>query len=150
MATIRLPPEFREFLRLLSFHKVEYLLVGGYSVGFYGYPRATGDIDVWIDRNADNAGRIRDALIEFGFNRANVSSDLFAKENQVIRIGVPPLRIDILTSVSGISFSESYPQRVIANADGVDLSIISLADLRRNKLASGRHKDLADLENLPE
>ena len=149
MATIRLPPDFKEFLRLLNSHAVEYLLVGGYSVGYYGYPRATGDMDIWIALGEENARRVTAALVEFGFGDSNLSVDLFLKQDQVIRMGVPPLRIDILTSVSGVEFSECYAQRSVDEIDGVDVSIIGLNDLKRNKRSAGRHKDLNDLENLP-
>lgn len=149
MATIRLPPDFKEFLRLLHSHEVEYLLVGGFSVGYYGYPRATGDIDIWIAVDSVNAERITAALIEFGFETESLSPGLFLKDDQIVRMGVPPLRIDILTRISGVEFEDCFPRRNTAEIDGVLVNVISLADLRKNKQSSGRHKDLNDLENLP-
>jgi hypothetical protein len=149
MATIRLPPDFKEFLKLLNSHGVEYLLVGGFSVGYYGYPRATGDIDVWVGTGSANADRIFAALVEFGFGTANLSRELFLKDDQIVRMGVPPLRIDVLTTISGVDFADCFGRRIVAEIDGVPVSLISLSDLRQNKQASGRHKDLNDLEHLP-
>jgi len=149
MATTHLPPDFKEFLRLLSVHKVEYLLIGGYAVGYYGYPRATADMDIWIAMNPANSDRIVAVLKEFGFDLPELSPELFLKEWQIIRLGVPPVRIELATTISGVNFGECYAQRVVAVLDGVKVSLISLKHLKANKKASGRHQDLADLENLP-
>ena len=142
-----LPPDFREFLRLLNSHGVKYLLVGGYAVGYYGYPRATADIDLWVETGAENVAKLISALAAFGF--AGVEPELFAKDEQVIRMGVPPLRIELLTSVSGVTFEDCYPARTQATLDEVEVSLIGLKDLKTNKAASGRYKDLNDLEHLP-
>jgi hypothetical protein len=150
MATIQLPIEFKEFLQLLNSNGVEYLLVGGFSVGYYGYPRATGDIDVWINTSKENAANVTKALVEFGFDEANVNPQSFRRKNKVFRMGVPPLQIDILTDVSGVAFKACYKKRVIAEIDGIQVSVISLVHLKQNKRASGRHKDLDDLEHLPD
>ena len=107
MATIQLPPDFSEFLRLLNEYQVEYLLVGGYAVGYYGYPRATGDIDLWIATHPDNAERVVQVLEAFGFGGAGASAELFQQPDQVIRMGNPPLRIELLTSISGVDFAPS-------------------------------------------
>ena len=149
MATIQLPPDFKEFLKLLNAHKVEYLLIGGYAVGYYGYPRATVDMDIWIAMNPDNADRIVAVLKEFGFKVPELSPSMFLKEWQIIRLGVPPVRIEIATTISGIDFAECYTERVTDILDGVEVNLISLKHLKANKKASGRHQDLADLENLP-
>lgn len=149
MPTILLPPDFKEFLQLLNDHQVEYLLIGGYAVGYHGYPRATGDMDVWIALNPLNAERVVAALTAFGFGATAISADLFQQPNKVIRMGNPPLRIEVLTTISGIVFQEAYAERVVDVIDGVTLHIISLDWLKRNKAASGRLKDLSDLENLP-
>ncbi len=149
MATTRLPNDFKEFLQLLLSWKVEYLLIGGYAVGYYGYPRTTGDIDVWISRTRDNATKIVAALREFGFAVPELGPELFLIEGQIIRMGVAPLRIEILTSVSGVEFDKCYAARTMGLLDGVEIPIISLSDLKTNKRASGRHKDLSDLEHLP-
>ena len=149
MATVNLPPDFKEFLRLLNSRDIKYLLVGGYAVGYHGYPRATADLDVWVATDLENAEKIVGALIEFGFDMPELHPELFRKEDQVIRMGRPPIRIEILTSISGVDFSECYEDRIETNLDEVLVNIISLEHLKTNKKASGRHQDLADLENLP-
>ena len=149
MATIRLPPDFKEFLKLLNVHQVEYLLIGGYAVGYHGYPRATADMDIWIAMNPANAEKIVAALKEFCFDLPELSPELFLKEWQIIRLGVPPVRIELATTVSGVNFSECYAERVVDILDGVKVNLISLKHLKINKKASGRYQDLADLENLP-
>ena len=149
MATIRLPPDFKEFLRLLNAHNVEYLLIGGYAVGYHGYPRATVDMDIWIAIHPANAEKTVAALKEFGFDPPDLSPQLFLQEWQIIRMGVPPVRIEIATTISGVDFAECYAQRVQDQLDGVEVKLISRDHLKRNKKASGRHQDLADLEHLP-
>ncbi len=149
MATINLPPDFKEFLRLLNAHHVEYLLIGGYAVAYHGYPRATADMDIWIAVHPRNAERVVATLREFGFDLPELSPGLFLKEDQIIRMGVPPVRIEIATGISGISFGECYAARVVDVLDGVEVNLISLAHLKVNKKAAGRHRDLDDLEHLP-
>ena len=149
MATIHLPSDFKEFLKLLNAHQVEYLLIGGYAVGYHGYPRATADMDIWIAMNPSNSQRIVIVLKEFGFDLPELSPELFLKEWQIIRMGVPPIRIEIATTVSGVNFNECYAERVVDTLDGFEVNLISLKHLKLNKKACGRHRDLADLENLP-
>ncbi len=149
MATIHLPPDFKEFLKLLNAHQVEYLLIGGYAVSYHGYPRATADMDIWIAMQPANAKRIVAVLKEFGFDLPELSPQLFLKEWQVIRLGVPPVRIELATTVSGVNFNECYAERIADILDGVKVNLISLRHLKINKKASGRHSDLADIENLP-
>ena len=146
---IELPLDFREFLNLLNENLVEYLLIGGYAVGYHGYPRATNDMDVWVAINPKNAERIVTTLREFGFDVPELSAGLFLQESKIIRLGVPPIRIEISTGISGVDFNECYRDRVVDILDGVPVNIISLSHLKINKKASGRHKDLSDLENLP-
>ncbi|HDH57246.1 MAG TPA: hypothetical protein ENF16_01415 [Bacteroidetes bacterium] len=148
MAPINLPSDFKEFLKLLREHRVEYLVIGGYAVAYHGYPRTTADIDVWVARKPENSKRIVAALEEFGFDLPELSVDLFLKENQIIRMGVPPVRIEIWTSISGVEFDECYSRRVTDVFDDIEIDFISLDHLKINKKASGRHKDLDDLENL--
>ena len=150
MGMTRLPTDFAEFLRSLRSNGVEYLLVGGYAVGLYGYPRATADIDVWVRRTPENARRVVAAIRAFGFDVPALSPDLVMKPDQVVRMGLPPLRIEVLTSVSGVEFDECWPSREEMLLDGEPVLLPSLADLRRNKAASGRPKDLEDLRHLPE
>jgi hypothetical protein len=148
MATIQLPPDFKEFLQLLNSEKVEYLLVGGYAVGHYGYPRATGDMDIWIAVNATNAAAMVRVLRKFGFRADAVSAQSFLAQDKVIRIGVPPVRIDLITRVEGVNFAQCFARRTIAHFDGVDVNLVCLDDLRANKQAMGRPKDLDDLDHL--
>jgi predicted nucleotidyltransferase len=149
MATIRLPPDFKDFLKLLNSEQVEYMLVGGYAVGYHGYPRATGDIDLWVARNPSNAEKLVRVLHQFGFSRSSLSADALLEENKVFRIGMPLLRIELLTDVTGLDFATCYPKRIAATIDGVELKVLSLSDLKQNKTACGRPKDLDDLLNLP-
>ncbi len=149
MATPILPPDFKDFLKSFDESGVEYLLVGGYAVGYHGYVRATADLDVWVARSPENARRVVAALKRFGMDVPGLSEGLFLEEANVVRMGVPPFRIEILTSVSGVEFADCYPRRVEATLDGVRISVIDLTHLKANKLASGRAKDLADLDQLP-
>ena len=148
MATIPLPPDFSPFLKLLSEHEVKYLLVGGYAVGYHGYVRATGDLDVWVRRDPQNADRIVAVLETFGFGVSNLEPSLFLAEDRVVRMGLPPMRIEILTSISGVDFDDCYAARVEEQWDDVAVAIISLEKLKENKRASGRLQDLVDLEHL--
>ena len=148
--TTTLPSDFKEFLRLLDETGVKYLIVGGYAVGYHGYPRSTGDMDVWVDSTEENAKRVVETLKEFGFDVPEVSPELFLDPERVIRLGHPPLRIEILTSVTGVSFGECYSTREVEEMEGgTPIHFIGLEKLKENKRASGRHKDLDDLENLP-
>jgi hypothetical protein len=149
MATPLLPPDFKEFLQLLNANHVEYLLIGGYAVGYYGYVRATADMDIWIGSSPDNATQMVATLREFGFDVPNLSEALFLQADNIVRMGVPPFRIEILTSISGLRFEVCYAERVIDSIDGVEIPLISLPHLKINKRASGRLKDLTDLEHLP-
>jgi len=146
MATIRLPPDFKEFLRLLNSNEVEYLLIGGYAVGYYGYPRPTGDMDIWIARTPDNAQRVVDALREFGFT---CKKEFLLEHRKVVRMGVPPFRLEILTTISGVEFPPCYAERLQVVLDEIEVNLISLPHLKLNKKASARSKDITDLENLP-
>ena len=149
MASVNLPSDFKEFLKLLSDHEVEYLLVGGYAVAYHGYPRATADMDIWVAINPHNAQRLVDAIRAFGFEMPELSPDVFLKKDQVIRMGVPPIRIEIVTTASGVDFEECYAARLVDELDGVAVSVINLEHLKINKKAAGRHRDLDDLEHLP-
>jgi hypothetical protein len=144
---LRLPGDFKEFLKLFNSHGVRYLLIGGYAVVYHGVSRATGDLDVWIAMDADNAARVVSAIREFGFNTPDLSPDLFLTEGTMVRMGNAPLRIEVLTAISGVEFAECYAHRVMTQDDGIDVPVINLAHLKANKRASGRHKDLMDLEH---
>ena len=145
---IQLPAEFKEFLKLLNSHRVEYLLIGGYAVGYHGYPRATGDMDLWVAIRQNNAEKLVEVLREFGLNAPQLSADIFLQENQIIRMGVPPMRIELLTTISGVDFDSCYSERIVDVIDNVEVHIINLKHLKQNKQASGRHKDLDDLQYL--
>lgn len=146
---IRLLPDFKEFLQLLNSYDIQYLIVGGYAVGYHGYPRATGDLDIWVAIDNLNAEGLVSVLKDFGFDLLEVTEEVFLQENKVIRMGVPPVRIELITTISGVAFDDCYAQRVVDIIDGVPVNLISLEQLRLNKKASGRSKDLNDLENLP-
>jgi hypothetical protein len=149
MAIPTLARDFKEFLKSFNSNGVEYLLVGGYAVGIYGHIRATNDLDVWVNINPENAARVEGALREFGFAAAGLTPGLFLERNNVVRMGVPPIRIEILTSISGVDFESCYAEKETIRIEEIAVPVISLARLRQNKTASGRAKDLADLENLP-
>lgn len=141
MVSIELPPDFKEFLKLLSEHQVEYLLIGGYAVAYHGYPRATADLDVWIKVSPQNAPKLVTVLNQFGFKQSEISETLFLTTGKIIRLGVPPIRIEIATSISGIEFHQAYESRIEEEFDGVPVKIIDLNHLKANKRAAGRHKD---------
>jgi hypothetical protein len=122
------------------------MVIGGYAVIVHGYVRTTGDLDIWVATTGENADRIVLALKEFGFMKA--SPELFREPNAVVRMGVRPLRIELLTGISGVEFDECYPRREVMDFDGLPVPVICLEDLKANKRASGRYKDLADLDEL--
>jgi len=149
MAEQALPDDFREFLRLLNDADVRYLLIGGYAVGYHGYPRATADMDIWVAIAPDNAVKLVDVFHRFGMQDPRLTPALFQERGKIVRMGVPPMRIEILNEIDGVSFGDCYAARVVAEIDGQEVHLISRRHLRINKLASGRHKDLDDLEHLP-
>ena len=146
---VKLPLDFKEFLNLLQVHEVEYLLIGAYAVGYHGYPRATNDLDIWIAATSLNAERVVEALRDFGFDVPELSPQLLLSPKRIIRIGEEPIRIEILNWASGVEFGQCYNKRIVDKLDGVEVNLIGMEDLKVNKTASGRLKDLADLENLP-
>jgi len=144
-----LPPDFREFLECLNAAGVEYLLIGGHAVSYHGYPRVTSDMDVWINRTPENAERTVTAIRRFfGAPVEGLTVTQLLDPEIVTHFGARPNLVEVLNRVSGGDFSEAWPRRIQAIYDGVPTNIISLDDLRQNKTASGRLKDLADLEAL--
>ena len=141
-------PDFREFAACLNAYEVRYLIVEGYAVAFHGHPRYTKDLGVWIERTSENVRRFLQALEDFGFGSVGLEETDFLEPEQVVQLGYPPLRIDLLTSVTGVAFEECYDEREALDVEGVHLSFIGLEGLRASKRASGRYQDLADLENL--
>ncbi|MBK8702354.1 MAG: nucleotidyltransferase [Saprospiraceae bacterium] len=140
--------DFKEFIELLNYHEVQYIVVGGYAVAFHGYPRYTNDIDFWILPNPTNAEKLLTVLRDFGFESLDISIKDFTHPNNVIQLGQPPYRIDLITSVSGVDFQECLSATIESTLDGVPVRFISLEDLKKNKRASGRLKDLNDIEEL--
>jgi len=145
----RLPTDFKDFLKSLNQFGVEYLLIGGYAVGMHGYPRPTGDMDVWVAVSSENADRLAKAIRHFGFDVPNLSPELLAEPGRIVRMGHPPMRIEILNEISGVSFRECYERKHTVTVDDIEVPLIGLADLIRNKRHAGRQKDLMDLDQLP-
>jgi predicted nucleotidyltransferase len=148
-ATIHLPRDFADFLRLLNSHRVEYLLIGGYAVCYHGYYRNTNDIDLWIAINPANARRMVCVVKEFGLDVPEARAALFLNKGRTIRMGIEPNRIEIFSEISAREFADCYARRVQDEMDGIPVNLISLEDLKINKRASARNKDLADLDYLP-
>ncbi|MFH1908160.1 MAG: hypothetical protein ABIL11_12400 [Chloroflexota bacterium] len=140
--------DFKEFIQSLNDNGVRYLVVGGYAVALHGYPRYTKDMDVWVEMTIENVARVVTALNQFGFASLGLKEDDFLVPDQIIQLGYPPRRIDMLTTLPGVEFSECYPAHIIADVEGTSVNFIDLENLKKNKKATGRHQDLADLENL--
>ncbi len=140
--------DFREFLELLNEKEVKYLIVGGYAVSVHGFPRYTGDIDVFIQSSPDNAQKLLNALDDFGFGSLELTVQDFAKEDSIVQIGYPPYRIDILTTIEGVEFNECFKNKLEIEFDELKIPFIGYNDLIKNKKASGRTKDKIDIENL--
>ena len=133
---------------MLNKHVAKYMIVGGYAVGIHGHPRYTGDLDIWLLPDPENAVKVLKAVNEFGFSSLDITEADLTKENSIIQFGYPPLRIDLLTSIDAVHFNECYPNRKTLTIDGLTVDFIGYADLIKNKKASGRHQDLGDVENL--
>ncbi len=145
---LTLPPDFKEFLKLLKEHNVRYLLIGGYAVGYHGYARATEDMDIWVAIHPDNAQKLVSTLKAFGLDDSTLTPELFLQKPKIIRMGFPPMRLEITTSISGVEFDECYQTRIVDKFDGIEVNVIDLENLKKNKRASGRTKDIADVEQL--
>lgn len=142
--------DFRDLLALFNVHKVEYLIVGGYALAFHGAPRFTGDIDIFVEPNAHNAERILKALIEFGFGSLNLTVADFSSPDKVVQLGVPPVRVDLVTAITGVSWKEAFGGRAPGIYGDIPVYFIGRNEFVANKRAVGRKKDLADLEALGE
>ena len=140
--------DFREFIESLNSNDVRYLIVGGYAVGLHGHPRYTKDLDIWLLISDDNADRLLKALDQFGMGGIGLVREDFLKTDEFIQIGYPPNRIDLVLSCDGVDFFTCYESRVIIEVEGLPISFIDLENLKKNKKATGRLQDLADLENL--
>lgn len=143
-----LSKDFKEFVALLIKHEAEYMIVGGYAVGVHGYPRYTGDLDIWLNPTVPNAERVLRAITDFGFGSFNLTVADLTKEGNVIQFGQPPLRIDLLTAIDGVTFDACYANRKEVTFDGLAMNFIGYHDLVTNKKATGRHRDLDDVENM--
>ena len=143
-----LSKDFKEFVALLRKHDARYMIVGGYAVGVHGYPRYTGDLDIWLDPERENAQRVLKVIEEFGFGSFKLTVDDLTKEGNIIQFGQPPLRIDLLTSIDGVTFDACYANRKEVVFDGLAMNFIGYHDLITNKHATGRHRDLDDVENM--
>jgi len=142
--------DYKEMLQLLLEERVEFMLVGAYAMGAHGYPRATGDIDIWVEASKSNAPKVINALQKFGAPLAQVSLQDFSHEGTVFQIGVAPRRIDIITKISGVTYQEANQDKIIVNVEGLNIPVISLDKFVKNKLASGRDKDTIDVKYLME
>lgn len=144
-----LSKDFKEFVALLNAHGAKYLVVGGYAMAVHGRPRQTGDLDIWLKRDHDNALRVTAALQEFGFGGLGLSVDDFEIPDQVVQLGYPPFRIDLLTNIDGVDFDAAWPLRFEYLLGEMHIPFIGIDALKANKRASGRPRDIDDLENLP-
>jgi predicted nucleotidyltransferase len=140
--------DFKEFIQSLNDNRVRYLVIGSYAVALHGYPRYTKDIDIWILMSPDNAANMIKALEQFGFGSLNMQAADFLVPEQIIQLGYPPNRIDLITTPPGVDFETCYASRVEVEIDEVKVNFIDLENLRKSKKAAGRLQDLADLDNL--
>lgn len=140
--------DFREFIQLLNKNKVRYLVIGGYAVAFHGHPRYTKDIDFWIGPYEANTKKLIKALKEFGFGSLDLRAEDFQEPNTIVQLGYPPNRIDLITSPKDIDFKICWKNRIKIEVKGTTINFIDLENLKKNKRATGRFQDLADLENL--
>ena len=141
--------DFKELLQSLNANDVRYLVVGGYAVSFHGHPRYTKDIDIWIEMDTRNAAKLIKALDEFGFGSLGLTPADFLAPDMIVQLGYPPNRVDLLTTVPGVDFAACYESKVLVEIDdNVTANFIDLESLKKNKRASGRAQDLADLEHL--
>jgi len=145
---MNLEDDLRGFIELLNALNVRYIIVGAFALAYHGYPRYTGDIDLFIERSPENALAILNTIRQFGFGDLDLSSEDFLQEDQVIQLGVAPSRIDLLTFLSGVEFQDAWATRVQGELAGLSVPIISRELLKKNKAASGRSQDIADLEHL--
>ena len=140
--------DFKEFIESLNANDVQYLIVGGYAVAFHGHPRYTKDIDIWIKLDPTNAEKIIHALKQFGFASLELTPEDFLVPDQIIQLGYPPHRIDLITTLIAVDFNECFDNRIETDIDGVTVNFIDVENLKRNKAASGRPQDIADVANL--
>jgi hypothetical protein len=143
-------PDFRELFALLNKHAVEYVIVGGYALAFHGAPRFTGDLDIFVRPQKQNAARILNALNEFGFGSAGLTKSDFSTPHKVVQLGVPPIRVDLITSLTGVSWEEASVAKIRGHYGDIPVFFIGRSEFVANKRAMGRKRDLADIEALGE
>ena len=140
--------DFKEFIALLNQHNVQYIIIGGYALAFHGHPRYTKDIDIWIDAKEDNAKRVLDVLRDFGFGSVNLDIQDFISKENIIQLGYPPNRIDILTSAKGVVFGDCISSSHLIMIGDLEVRFLDIQNLIVNKQQTGRLQDLADVEAL--
>ena len=143
-----LHPDFKDMLSELIVSKIDFLLVGAYALAAHGYPRSTGDIDIWVRADETTAPRVHECLTRFGAPLHDLTIADLARPGIIFQIGVPPVRIDILTKIDGVVFDDAWPRRLTIEWDGLAIPVIGLSDLIKNKRSTHRTKDLADAEQL--
>ena len=143
-----LAKDFEDFIKLLNKHQVEYMIVGGYALAFHGKPRYTGDIDIWIGISNTNATKLLRVISDFGLASLGLEKEDFLKEGYITQIGRPPLRIDIMNSIDGVTFIEAFSRKEVVEINGIKMLYIGLSDFIKNKQASGRKKDITDINEL--
>lgn len=146
---MKIHPDFRDFIHALNNNHVEYVLVGSFALAYHGHPRATGDMDVWIRPTKQNASAVLKAVLDFGFEKVNVTEEDFLS-GKIIQLGFPPVRIDIITILEGLQNDEIWGERQKGKFGDLDVAYIGREAFIKNKRAIGRHRDLADLELLGE
>jgi len=140
-----LNPDFKDMLSCLRDEKVDFIVVGAYALAVHGFPRATGDIDIWVRSDAENARKVMRALSKFGAPLSDVSENDFAVPEMVLQLGVEPSRIDLLTSIDGVEFAEAWDEKISITINELEIHVLSKGHLIRNKLAAGRDKDQGDI-----
>jgi hypothetical protein len=140
--------DFKEFIELLNKHSVEYLIIGGYAVALHGYPRYTGDLDVWLNPTEENSIKVVSVLSDFGFSSLGINKEDLMQIGNVIQLGYPPIRIDLLTSIDGVEFEDSFNKKIKFEIDGIKINLLGKDDLIKNKEKTGRLRDLDDINNL--
>lgn len=142
--------DFRELLKLFNTHEVEFIIVGAYALAFHGVPRYTGDMDILVKPDPDNAGKVLAALKEFGFGSLDLNESDFQEPDKVVQLGVSPVRVDLITSLTGLSWQQVYAGKVQGNYGDIEVYYLGREELLSNKRALGRKKDLPDIEALGE
>jgi predicted nucleotidyltransferase len=140
--------DYKEMLQLLLEEQVDFMIVGAYALGTHGYPRATGDIDIWVKPNNINSEKLYKALTRFGAPLGQIQIDEFSTEGIIFQIGVIPRRIDIITKIDGVAYEEADEDKIIVEIEGLKIPVISLEKFIRNKMATGREKDELDIKTL--